>query len=111
MDDERPTTEELLQAWQDANRAAQLTNRLAVAATDAADQAERQALASEDIADAADATSEASEKAASRARQAATTARHLATERRDNGAPQAAGRASDARTAEVAAGVKGKPES
>ena len=54
MDDERPTQADLLNAWRDAARAAQLTERLAATVNKAAEDAEQDALASEEIADLAE---------------------------------------------------------
>jgi hypothetical protein len=82
MDDVRPTQSELLDAWRDAARAAQLTERLAAGAIKVADEAESDASASEEIADLAEGVSRDAGLAATKARQAATKARRLATERR-----------------------------
>lgn len=83
MDDERPTNAELLDAWRDTTRAAELAERLARMAADSAEQADENAIAYEEIADMAEAAKDAAERAASNARQAAHRARERATTARD----------------------------
>ena len=92
MEEERPTQAELLDAWRDAARAAQLTQRLAASAIKAADEADTDALASEEIADLAEGVSRDASLAATKARKAASKSRRLATERRQdsNGDAQSA---------------------
>jgi methyl-accepting chemotaxis protein len=85
MDDERPTTAELLEAWRETTHAAELAERLARLAADAADQAEQDTEAYEQIADMAESARKAAERAASSARTAATEARHRADLSRDVG--------------------------
>ncbi len=80
MQDERPTTAELLEAWRETKRAAELAERLAALAADAATQADRNALAYESIAAMAEEESQAAERAASNAREAAAQARRHANE-------------------------------
>jgi hypothetical protein len=101
-----PDTEELLDAWRDAQRAAELAERLAAAALEAAERADRAALSSEDVADLADAASAAAERASRTAREVATRARALATDTRhvdlaaaDHAATSARARETDARDA------------
>ena len=74
------TTNELLNAWREATRAAELAERLARIALEAADHADRHAVASEDIAALAESAAAAADKAAETARVAATRARSFATE-------------------------------
>ena len=70
--------EDLVQAWTDAVRAAELARRLAFAAAEVGDAAEPGVVAgSEDIAELAERTAEAAEAAASRARDTAVAARTL----------------------------------
>jgi hypothetical protein len=83
VDDERPSTGELLMQWRDATRAAELAARLAEMATQAADQADRSALASDQIARMAEKAALAAERAARSARKAARLAADLATENRE----------------------------
>ena len=83
MDDEQPTTGELLTQWRDATRAAELAERLAEIALQAADQADRSALASDHIARMAEKAAVAAERAARSARQAARQAADLAVENRE----------------------------
>lgn len=100
MDDERPTTAELLEAWRDTTRAAELAERLARLASDAADQADQNATAYEEIAEMADAAREAAERAALNARRAASDARARATFARGVGLGDADQAVTDARTSE-----------
>ena len=74
VDDERPSTGELLTQWRDATRAAELAERLAEIASQAADQADRSALASDQIARMAEKAAVAAERAARSARKAARQA-------------------------------------
>jgi hypothetical protein len=74
-----PSLDELLDAWRDATRAAELAERLATVALEAAQHADRTALTSEEIVTLADAAASAAERAAVTAREAATRARHDAT--------------------------------
>ena len=84
MDDERPTTGELLTQWRDATRAAELAERLADIASEAAGQADRSALASDQIARMAEKAAVAAERAARSARKAARMAADLAVEHREH---------------------------
>jgi hypothetical protein len=70
----------LLEAWQDATRAAELADRLAAVALKAGEGADRSAIGTEDIASLAEAAAEAAERAARSAREAATRARDVAGE-------------------------------
>jgi len=73
------TTADLLEAWRDATRAAELAERLATVALKAAERADASALASEDIATLAESAAEAATQAADTARRAATKAREIAS--------------------------------
>jgi hypothetical protein len=66
----------------DGAKAAKLAERLAAAASKAADEAEQDALASEEIVDLAEDVSRDAGLAATKGRQAATRARRLTTGRR-----------------------------
>lgn len=82
VDDEKPTTADLLEAWRETTRAADLAERLATIALEAADHAERDAEASEDIARMAERAAKSSERAAQIARKASDRAAKLAQEHR-----------------------------
>jgi hypothetical protein len=103
MDDERVTTAELLTAWRDATRAAELAERLATAATEAAAQADVRALASVELADLAEHAAEAASRAAEKARTAATEAGALARSLRETGIPAAESSVADSRRVETEA--------
>ena len=78
------TTSDLLEAWREATRAAELAERLATIALTAAEDAERNAMASEEIAEMAERAAEAAQHAAETARRAAARAREFATSARDS---------------------------
>lgn len=80
---DEPTTSDLLNAWRDATRAAELAARLAKLAADTAQQTEVSAAAAEEIADLAERAADAAATAARRARAASDTARGLADAHRD----------------------------
>ena len=89
-------TAELLTAWRDAVRAAELAERLAATAVQAADDADLRAVASAELADLAEQAAAASTRAAAQATAAAAQAASLAKALRE-------GRLTDARrTAESA---------
>jgi methyl-accepting chemotaxis protein len=92
------TTQELLEAWRDASRAAELADRLANAAVRAADQAATDATAAQELATLAEDVAASAERAAHVAREAATKALETATflQREVNGT------SSDATTARIA---------
>ena len=100
MDDDRPTTAELLEAWRDTTRAAELAERLARLAADAAEQADQNAAEYEQIAEMADAAKVAAERAASNARKAASEARYRARQTRDVRLREANQTVTDARASE-----------
>ena len=101
--DEPVTTAELLAAWREATRAAELTQRLAEVATESAEQAEMNAVGAEEIADLAEQTALAAARAAKRARAAAVHARELARQRREEQVSGAEASAARARAAEAEA--------
>jgi hypothetical protein len=92
---------ELLDAWRDTVRAAELAERLAADATEASRQADIHAAASAEIADLADKAAAAAARAAERARAAATEAAATARRRRDRELPDAHARAALTRQCEV----------
>ena len=97
---EKPkTTAELLEAWRDATRAAELADSLAVSASDASLVAGNTADAAEQIAKLAERAAKAAERAAMTARDAAKQAVELARSSRDKNALRADG-ATAARAAE-----------
>ena len=67
MIEERPTASDLVAAWRDAVRAAELAERLAAAAAESVRQADAHAVAAAEIAHLADATAKAAVRAAARA--------------------------------------------
>jgi hypothetical protein len=75
---------ELVEAWRDAVRAAELVERLAAVAMRASEQADPGTLASGEIAELAEAAAEAAGSAAHKAHDIAAKARHLATGSREN---------------------------
>jgi hypothetical protein len=103
VDIDHVTTGELLEAWRDATRAAELAERLAQAALRAADRADRDSATAQEIATMADEAAEAAERAARVAREAARRAANDAIELRaevgtaDQGASTARGTESDAK--------------
>jgi hypothetical protein len=76
------SSQELLDAWRDASRAAELADRLSQAALAAAEVAETNAAAAEEIADLAESAAGAASHAAESARAAASKARGVAAESR-----------------------------
>jgi hypothetical protein len=80
VDLDRVTAPELLDAWRDAARAAELAERLASTALRAADRADRDAATAEELAVLAEEVATAAEHAARAAREAAS---HAATDAKD----------------------------
>lgn len=101
--DERITTRDLLDAWRDATRAAELAERLAQAATTAAEAADQSAEAAEEIAGLAEAAAAAADHAAASARNAALKARSIAADSRGVDLNAAEGVVEVARAVETAA--------
>lgn len=97
------TTADLLRAWRDATQAADLAERLARIAHQAADEADANALADEDLATMAEKAAAAAEGAAEAARATAKRARALATKQRDNEAHHADLRLTETRAVETEA--------
>ena len=90
MLDDAPTTEDLLSAWRDATRAAELARRLAAAAEAIAETAEEDAAAAEEVASLAEATAKAAEAAAAKARATADRMKSVAEKARSKGRQDAA---------------------
>jgi hypothetical protein len=103
VEEEVPTTAELLEQWREATRAAELAERLADLATQAAEQADRSAVASEQIAKMAEKAANAAERAATTARKAAKQAEQLAEDNRGRRLPDAQSALEDARATEAGA--------
>jgi methyl-accepting chemotaxis protein len=87
--EERVTAADMLEAWRDATRAAELADRLAKMAAETADRAEVTASGADEVAKLAERAAEAAEAAARRARESAEQARAIAQESRDRGLPDA----------------------
>ena len=101
MFEQRVTTADLPHAWRDAIRAAELAERLAPAATEAAAQADVRALASAELGSLAERAAEAATRAAERARTAAAEAAELAASLRGSGIPAAEANVADMRRIET----------
>ena len=97
------TTADLLRAWREATQAADLAERLARTAHQAADEAEANALADEEVAALAEKAAGAADRAAEAAWATATRARALATKMRNNEAHHADLALSDTRAVEAEA--------
>jgi hypothetical protein len=102
--DETMSTSDLLEAWREATRAAELSERLARVALEAADLADQNAMASEEISRMAERAAEAAQNASETARAAAQRASLLATSARDHKLRDADVDAADARAAATRAG-------
>ena len=94
------TTGELLTAWRETTRAAELAQHLATLALDAAERSERDHVGAAEIAGLAERAAEAAEAAASSARAAADRAAAYAAESRDERLRDADEVLAAARTAE-----------
>lgn len=103
MDDEPRTTQELLEEWRDATRAAELAERLARLAAESATRADQSASGAEEIARMAEKAAKASERAATSARKAADRAARFARENRAGTLADADQSVVDARAAETMA--------
>jgi hypothetical protein len=97
------STGDLLEAWRDAVRAAELAERLATAAAQAADDADLRAVASEDLAELAEQAAASAMRAADRARATATEASALAKRLRDDSLSDATGTVTRTRLVETEA--------
>jgi hypothetical protein len=104
METGRSSDTDLLDAWREASRAADLAARLALGAAEAAEQAQEDAEAADDIATMAEATAEAAERAALAARRAARRAALLAERLRTSRLGEAEELAQEARDRESDAG-------
>jgi hypothetical protein len=100
MDEQPPSTADLLVAWRETTHAAELAERLARLAAEAAAQADENASASEQIARMAERAARAAERAALSARQAAHQAAALAERNRKERLGQADDDAVSARIVE-----------
>lgn len=98
--DETVTTAELLTAWREATRAAELAERLSALAAETADRADTNAQASEEIADLAEQAAAAATRAAERARAAAGQAREAARAVREERLVEATASEAQARAVE-----------
>jgi hypothetical protein len=99
MEEDQKTTGELLNAWRDATRAAELADTLAANAADTSLLADSTADAAEQIAKLAERAAKAAERAAMTARDAAMRAADLARSSRDKNV-SGGDRATAARAAE-----------
>lgn len=97
-------TSDLLEAWREATRAAELAAKLAALALDAAETADRNAVASEEIAVMAQDAADAAQRAADTARTAAQRASALANTARSERLADAARDVADAQVAATRAG-------
>jgi hypothetical protein len=91
VEDERPTSADLLEAWRETTRATELAERLAKQALAVADEADIDAESADGIADLAETAATAAARVAASAREDALLARDRATNRRN--ASDDAGRA------------------
>ena len=82
MEDEILTTQDLLEEWREATRAAELAERLAKLASESATRADQAAVGAEEIARMAERAAKASERAAASARKAANQAAACARDNR-----------------------------
>lgn len=76
--DDQPTAADLLNAWRDAVRAAELAERLAAAAAKTAEEADHRAVASSDLAELVEQAAAAATRAATSATAVAVQAAQLA---------------------------------
>lgn len=102
--DDIPTAADLLSAWRDAKRAAELTRRLAEVAEDVSATAENDAAAAEEVAALAETTAKAAEATSARARATADRMRGAAETARGRGRQDAAAAVAEARDDETSAG-------
>jgi len=100
-----PTVEELLDAWRDAVRAADLAERMAAAATETLHEADLRADVSAEIADLAEQAAEAASRAALRARTTALEAAAAAQRLREQKVPDSHAKAATSRQLETEAGA------
>lgn len=103
MDEEVLTTQELLEQWREATRAAELAERLAKLATESAARADQAAAGGEEIARMAERAAKAAERAARSARKAADRAAAFARDNRSGSLAAADQSVVDTRAEEGAA--------
>jgi hypothetical protein len=108
--DEPVTTADLLGAWREATRAAELADRLATLALDAVEHADRNAAESREIAEMAERAAEASQHAAETARAAAARTSALAVATRESRLREAETDPSEARKAADRVGERYRAE-
>ena len=106
MDDDVLTTQDLLEQWREATRAAELAERLAKRAGESAARADHAADGSEEIARMAERAAKAADRAARSARKAADQAATFARENRAGTLTDAPQSVVDTRTGETAAGER-----
>lgn len=94
------TTSELLHAWPETTRAAELAQRLADNALATSERADQEAAAAEELAILAERAAQAAENAARSARTAATRLAAFAQASRETGLPEARATLEDAERAE-----------
>ena len=83
VDEEAPTTADLLEAWREATRAAELADRLATLAAGTAELADLNSTSADEVATLAEQAAQAAAAAAERARASADHAREVARQSRD----------------------------
>lgn len=103
MLDETPTTADLLSAWRDATRAAELARRLAGVAEALVETTEHDAAAAEEVAALAETTAMAAEAAAAKARATADRMQSVADTARSKGRQDAAAAVVEASDEETSA--------
>jgi hypothetical protein len=103
MDDEVMTTQELLEQWREATRAAELAERLARMAAESVQRSDQNAAGAQEIARMAERAAKSAERAAKSARAAADRAARFAAENRSGTLADADQTVIDAREEEAAA--------
>ena len=103
MLDDLPTSADLLTAWRDATRGAELARRLAEVAEALAETAEHDAVAAEEVAALAEATAKAAEAAAAKARATANRMHGVAETAKSKGRQDAAAAVAEAGDKETSA--------
>ena len=104
VEEEVLTTQDLLDQWRDATRAAELAERLAKMAAESVARADQAAVGAEEIARMAERAAKAAERAARSARKAADRAATFARENRGETLADADQSVVDTRAEETAAG-------
>jgi hypothetical protein len=106
VDEEVLTTQDLLEQWQEATRAAELAERLAKLAAESAARADKAAVGSEEIARMAERAAKAADRAAVSARKAADQAATFARENRAGSLADADQSVVDTRSEQTTAGER-----